>query len=382
MTFNPNHLASRRRVLQAAGAAAATVAAPGWVRAQTEGPIVVGQTASLTGPLAFPFVEMNKGIKAAFDEFNERGGVDGRRIEFVSLDDAGSPEKAAANAKQLIEQNKILSFFACGGTTSVLGLMPVAQQAKVPLISPATGIDALRVHNPLVIHTRTGYSTEIAKIAQHLSTTTQTKCAVVYNDNPFSKAGLAAFEAAAKRYNNTDWKPFVLGPSPDDIPKLVAEIAAWGPTSIMSLHVGGIGVAFYKALREKVPAAPYVLSIVGTKPLMDALGEAAKGTTVAQIVPNPENSTIAVVRAYQNAMKKAGVAPFSYSSLEGYVASRILFEGLRRAGRHVTRDKLVPAFETMRPYDLGGYEVSYGPRDHEGSNFVELTYYNGERFRR
>lgn len=373
---------SRRRLLQAAGAATAALAAPAWVRAQSDA-LLIGQTAALSGPLAYPFVEMNKGIKAAFDEVNERGGIDGRRIELRSLDDGGAPQKATENAKQLVGADKVFTFFACGGTTSVLGLMPVAMQAKVPLIAPATGFDALRAFNPLVIHARASYATEIAKMVQHLSTTGQTKCAVPYSDNPFGKATLAAFDAAAKRYGNTDWKPFLVGESAEDIPKIIDEIAAWQPNSLISLNVGANGVPFYRALRPRIAgAAPFTISFLGTKPLLDALGEAAKGIAVAQVVPNPESVVIPVVRAYQAAMKKAGFPNTGHSSLEGYISARLLIEGLRRAGRGATRERFIGAFHTMRPYDMGGFELNYGPKDHDGTSYVELTYYNGERFRR
>ncbi|MCM5680875.1 ABC transporter substrate-binding protein [Schlegelella sp. S2-27] len=376
------HRGSRRQLLKAAGAAAAACAAPTWVRAQSD-TLLIGQTAALSGPLAFPFVEMNKGIKAAFDEVNERGGVEGRRLELRSLDDGGVPQKATENAKQLVGADNVFTFFACGGTTSVLGMMPVAMQARVPLIAPATGFDALRAFNPLVIHARASYSTEIAKIVQHLGTTGQTKCAVAYSENPFGKATLAAFEAAAKQHKNTDWKAFLLGDSPEDIPKLVDEIAAWQPNSLTSFAVGASGIPFYRSLRPRIAgAAPFSISFLGTKPLLDALGEAAKGIAVAQVVPNPDSVVLPVVKAYQAAMKRSGFPTTGHSSLEGYVSARLLIEGLRRGGRGVTRERFIGAFHSMRPYDMGGFELAYGPKDHEGSNYVELTYYNGERFRR
>jgi branched-chain amino acid transport system substrate-binding protein len=94
----PPRLASRRLLLQAAVASTTALAAPRWLRAQSA-PWLIGQTAALSGPLAYPFVEMNKGIQAAFDEANERGGVDGRPLELRSLDDAGEPPRATENAR-------------------------------------------------------------------------------------------------------------------------------------------------------------------------------------------------------------------------------------------------------------------------------------------
>ena len=375
----PFALPTRRHLLQATAAAA--LGAPALVRAQSE-PWRIGQTAALTGPLAFPFVEMNKGIAAAFKEVNDRGGIDGRPVEFFSLDDGGAPEKAAENTVTLLKKNQVFSMFACGGTTSVMGALKVLGEARVPLIAPATGSDALRTFNPLVFHTRASYAQELAKIARQLSSTGFTKLAVGYFDNPFGKATLAAFEAAARATNNTQWKPFLVQETPEGIEKAVQEIVQFQPNALMSLAIGASGIPFYKALRQRIKAPAFSISFLGSRPLLAALGEAAAGITVAQVVPNPTNPAIPVVKAYQDAIKKLGGVDIGYSSLEGYVNARILIEALRRAGRSATREKFVEALHSMRPYDMGGFEVRYGPNDHEGTDFVELTYFNGERFRR
>lgn len=375
----PSALSTRRHVLQATAAAA--LGAPALVRAQSE-PWRIGQTAALTGPLAFPFVEMNKGIAAAFKEVNDRGGIDGRPVEFFSMDDGGAPEKAAENTLKLLQKDQVFSLFACGGTTSVMGALKVLGEAKVPLIAPATGSDALRPYNPLVFHTRASYAQELNKIVRQLGSTGFTKCAVAYFDNPFGKATLAAFEAAAREHNNTQWKPFLITETPEGIAKGIEEIVQWQPYSLISLAIGASGIPFYKGLRQRTKAPAFSISFLGSRPLMTALGEASIGITVAQVVPNPANPAIPVVRAYQNAIKKMGDIEIGYSSLEGYVNARILIEALRRAGRSATREKLAEAMHSMRPYDLGGFEVRYGPNDHSGTDFVELTYFNGERFRR
>ena len=196
------------------------------------------------------------------------------------------------------------------------------------------------------------------------------------------KATLAAFEAAAREHKNTDWKAFLIAETPEGVAKGIDEIVQWQPTAVISLAIGASGIPFYKGLRLRWKAPAFSISFLGSRPLLAALGEAATGITVAQVVPNPSNPSIPVVRAYQEAIKKLGGVEVGYSSLEGYVNARILLEALRRAGRNGTREKLVEAMHSMRPYDMGGFEGRYGPNDHSGTDFVELTYFNGERFRR
>ena len=380
MPSHPTSSLGRRRLLQGT-AALATLGPAAWAQAQAD-VWRVGQTAPLTGPLAFPYVEMNKGIAAAFKEVNSKGGIDGKRIEFFSLDDGGSPEKAAENTATLIKKDQVFTMFAVGSTPSTLGALKVLTEAKVPLIAPATGSDALRAHHPLVFHTRASYGQELFKIARQLKSTGFTKMAIPYFDNPFAKATLPAFEAAARATGNTDWKAFLVAETPEGVEKAVQEIAQFQPTSLLSMAAGAQGIPLFKALRERIKFQAFSISFFGTRPLLTALGEAAAGITVAQVVPNPSNPAIPVVKAYQDAIKKLGNVEIGYSSLEGYVSARILIEALRRAGKTATREKLMDALHTMRPYDLGGFEVRYGPNDHDGTDFVELTYFTGDRFRR
>ncbi len=364
-------LLDRRRLLQGT-AALATLGPSAWAHAQGDA-WRIGQTAALTGPLAFPFVEMNKGIAAAFKEVNDRGGIDGRPVEFFSLDDAGAPEKAAENTATLLKKDQVFTMFACGGTTSVMGALKVLAEAKVPLLAPATGSDALRPFNPLVFHTRASYAQELAKIARQLSSTGFTKMAVGYFDNPFGKATLAAFEAAARATNNTQWKPFLVQETPEGIEKAVQEIVQFQPNALMSLAIGASGIPFYKSLRQRIKAPAFSISFLGSRPLLAALGEAAAGITVAQVVPNPTNPAIPVVKAYQEAIKKLGNVDIGYSSFEGYVNARVLTEGLERAGRELTRGKLRAALASVRSHDMGGMTVDYSNgAPYVGSRFVDL----------
>jgi branched-chain amino acid transport system substrate-binding protein len=372
---------SRRRLLQAAPAAAAAIALPRWAHASLE-PVRIGRTAATTGPFSYPYLEMNKGIQAAFDEVNARGGIERRKLEMVGLNDEGNPAKAVENTKLLLERDKVFAFLGCGPTQTVMAMLPLLEESKVALVAPGTGLDALRgTYNPLTMYTRPTYGAEIGKIAQQLAIVAQNKCAVVYSDNAFGKSTLAAFEAAAKKVGNTEWKAFLLSDQPADIGKLVEQIAAWGPSSYLSASVAPHGVPFFKALRARIKAPAYTFSLLGSKPILDAVGDLSRGLVVTQVVPNPDSMTIGVVKDYQAALKKGSFGEPNYSSLEGYIAARVLVEGLKRNKGNGARERFAQAFQNLT-VDLGGFDVSFGPVDNTGSNFVELTHYTGDRFRR
>jgi ABC-type branched-subunit amino acid transport system substrate-binding protein len=129
--------------------------------------------------------------------------------------------------------------------------------------------------------------------------------------------------------------------------------------------------AFVKAMK-KIGQNPMLstLSPVGAEQMVQELGADARGIVVSQVVPYPWNNVVPVVRDYQKLSEKQ---QFSYYGLEGYIMARTLVEGLKRAGKDLTRDKLVSALESLSNTDIGGYRINYSPTARQASHFVELT---------
>ena len=117
----------------------------------------------------------------------------------------------------------------------------------------------------------------------------------------------------------------------------------------------------------------YNVSFVGSKALADALGEFGSGVAISQVVPFPWATSVPVVKEYHELAKKAGYGDYNFSAMEGFLTAKVMVEGLRRAGKNPTREGLVDALEQMHDVDLGGFYVSYSPKNHAGSRFVDLT---------
>jgi ABC-type branched-subunit amino acid transport system substrate-binding protein len=100
---------------------------------------------------------------------------------------------------------------------------------------------------------------------------------------------------------------------------------------------------------------------------------AGAGLGIVQVMPYPWNNAIAVVRDYQRAMTTINRTAYSYPAMEGFIAAKVFVEGLRKAGPNLTREKFIDAMETLRPFDVGGFTVSYSPTNHNGSTFTEQT---------
>ncbi len=130
--------------------------------------------------------------------------------------------------------------------------------------------------------------------------------------------------------------------------------------------------AFIRAARKAgYGGVFYNVSFVGTQALLDELGPEAMGVVVSQVMPYPFGGGIGVVGEYQAAATKAG-QKFNYTAMEGYIAAKVFSEGVRRMARP-TREGLVTALESMSNYNVGGFNVSFKPGKHVGSNFVELS---------
>ena len=117
----------------------------------------------------------------------------------------------------------------------------------------------------------------------------------------------------------------------------------------------------------------YNVSFVGSKALADALGGEGSGVAISQVVPFPWSTSVPVVKEYQILAKSAGFTDYNFSAMEGFLTAKVMVEALRRAGKNPTREGLVDALERMNDVDLGGFYVSYSPKNHAGSKFVDLT---------
>src|SRR6201987_3661702 len=163
--------------------------------------ITFGQAAVLEGPAAALGQGMGTGIQAAFDEINVRGGVHGRKLKLISRDDGYEPDRAIAETRKLINEDKVFALIGPVGTPTSAAAQPIATAAHVPFIGPFTGAGFLR--NPKlenVINLRGSYCAETeAWIKQLTEDLKIKKIAIFYQDDAFGRAGLDGVKAAMSK---------------------------------------------------------------------------------------------------------------------------------------------------------------------------------------
>jgi branched-chain amino acid transport system substrate-binding protein len=354
----------------------AALAASTWVCAQgvTDTEVVLGQSVPLSGPSEQLGKDMQQGAKLYFDHLNARGGVNGRKITLKTLDDGYEPPRAADNTRKLIDQQKVFALFGYVGTPTSQAALPIFTEAHVPFVGAFTGAELLRQpFNRYVFNIRASYFDETEAIVQHLTAMSIDKIAVFYQNDAYGQAGLAGVERAlAKRKLQVAGKATVERNSVD-VKTAVATMSKTPAQAIIMIGAYKSCAAFIKEMK-KAGATPtfWNVSFVGSKALAKELGAEGRGVQISQVMPFPWDNTIPVVKEYRKAVDEAKGEP-GWGTLEGYIAAKVTTEGLRRAGRNLTRDTFIKAMESMSDYDAGGFKVSFGPEDHNGSHFVDLT---------
>ncbi len=368
---------NRRRFSLTVGAAV-TLGGFGIARAQSEAPLVLGQSAPFTGPAAQLGIQFHQGAKLFLDQYNAQPGQ--RDVVIKNLDDGYEPDRCAANTRKLIEED-VFALFGYIGTPTSLAALPLAVKDKVPFIAPFTGAMSLREpFHKNVFHLRASYNDETALMVKHLTHLGLKKIAVFYQNDAYGKAGLDGVTLALSQQ---ELKPVALATverNSSDVAQAVKTLLAARPDAVVQVGAYKACAAFIREARKAGYGGNFInLAFVATQGLADELGKEAAGVMVTQVVPSPYNPANAITREFAEAVRKAGGgASANFSSMEGYLAAKVLTEGLRKAPGKATRDGLVAGLESIDRQQFGGFEVSFSPKNHVGSKFVELSMLTGD----
>ncbi len=346
----------------------------------TNDTIALGQSTALSGPLGDLGQEVLKGSKAYFDALNARGGINGRKIVLTSKDDAYDSKKTVENVEAFIAGGETFALFGTFGTPNNEALIPVALKAGMPVLMPYTGAPSIRKPELVgVFNLRASYADEAEKLIQHLTTIGFKKIGIAYQNNSFGKEVLTAATAALEQRQLKPVAAISVENNASDAAAAAAKLLAAQPDALVLGLAGKPTIEVIKSVNQSRKGLQmYALSVLATAGNLKALGNDGSGVAISQVVPFPSNAVMPLVRDYQQAMKAAGVNEFSHLSLEGYLNARVVAEGLRRAGRNLTRESLVNALQSINRMDMGGMEISFGKSAASASKFVELTVINSQ----
>jgi ABC-type branched-subunit amino acid transport system substrate-binding protein len=360
-----------RRFLLALALAASGVS---FAQGITDSQVLLGQSVPLSGASEQLGKDMQLGASLYFNQVNRQGGIHGRKIVLKTLDDGYEPARAAENTKKLVHEDKVFALFGYVGTPTSAAALPIFTEAKVPFIGPFTGAELLRDPvNPYVFNVRASYFDETEAIVQHLTAMSVNRIAVFYQNDAYGQAGLAGVERALKKRNLAVVAKGTVERNTVDVGKALQEIGKADPQAVVMIGAYRACAAYIRQSKaEGRNPTFWNVSFVGSKALAKELGTEGRGVQVSQVVPFPWDPAIPVVKEYRKLIDDANGEP-GFGTLEGYIAAKVMVEGLRRAGRNLSRESFMKAMESIQDYDVGGFKVSYGPGQRSGSKFVDLT---------
>jgi branched-chain amino acid transport system substrate-binding protein len=339
----------------------------------TNNSIVIGQSAGLSGGQAEYSKDIKTGIEAYFSAVNRAGGVNGRQIKLVSLDDQGKKDLVLSNTKKLIEEQKVFSLIGYTSGAGVEASLGYLLESKVPMLSPATGNMGIREKfNPYLFHTRAGYGDEMNKVIGDMANLSVKRFALAYLDD-VGPANLKSMENALAANKLTAVSVVGLNRNAEDFSTQIDKLMQSTPDYVVFISNGKPIVKIVQGMRKAGYKGQFITSSFSGSRVVTDLKENSRGLIMAQVLPQPKKDKIAFIQEFRKdlSLVAENMEP-NYTSLEGYIAARVAIEGLRKAGPNLTRSKYIEALEKIRDLDLGGYRISFSDKNHDGSRYVDM----------
>jgi branched-chain amino acid transport system substrate-binding protein len=345
---------------------------------ETAPPLLLGQSAVLSGPAQNLGLEMRAGLLAAFSLINDQGGIKGREVMLISRDDGYEPDKAVRNTRALINEDKVFALIGAVGTPTAKAVIPLINEEKIPFFGPFTGAEILRTpFQPYIINVRASYYQELEKLASFLVEGSKYKrIACFYQNDSYGYDGLRGIEIALAKRGMTLVSQGSYERNTVAVMGALQDIYEAKPEVVVMIGAYAACAEFIKLSKIKVGGKIKFcnISFVGTESLRQVLGGYGENVMVSQVVPYPHETDIELVREYKRAMGKyQHDSPISFISLEGFIGGKLFGAIAEGVEGELTREKFLSAMEEIGNFDLGGLVLRYGPKDHQGLDAVYLT---------
>jgi branched-chain amino acid transport system substrate-binding protein len=332
--------------------------------------IVLGQSVALTGPGSSLAVPFHQGAKLYFDRLNAAGGINGRKIDLVTLDDRGSAQLAQTNTRKLLDQG-VLSLFGYYGSPQVTATYPMIKDGEVLMFAPMAAADEFRgAMYGNVYSVRPGYAEEAAAITRHAETLGAKRLAILHGNDSESMAALDSANRTMSSLGANVVSTAAVGSG--SVANSVDKVLGAKPESILVIGDANAAAGAVRDLRAKAFRGPiYGFSNTGESLLAEELGTAGAGVVVVRVVPKSDTSKLAVVRELMADAHEAKLGKPNVYMLEGYLAARVYSEAIRRITRDPNRARLKKALDGLDDVNVGGFRVHF-TEERVASKLVEL----------
>jgi ABC-type branched-subunit amino acid transport system substrate-binding protein len=344
----------------------------------TDNSILIGSCSALDGPARVLGNQTVLGASAYLDAVNDEGGIFGRKVQLRAYDDGYDPEKAPACFSRMTKEGVFaLGFFV--GTPTAKVYVPLAQDEKIPVVGLFTGAQLL--YEPLkhyIINVRASYYDETREQVDRLWEQNIRKIGVIYQDDAFGKAVLDGVKLALQKHNSLPVGLGTFARNTLDVNEGMKTVLAAHPQAVVVVGPYAPVAAIVKTAHTENWRPQFLtVSFVGTEEFIKEAGPDAEGTIITQVIPPFDRTDLPTVALYRKYLEKYSPStPASFVSFEGFVDAMVVVEGLKRAGKDVTREKFISAIESIHDFNIGlgpRLVLSYSATDHKGFDSVYPT---------
>jgi ABC-type branched-subunit amino acid transport system substrate-binding protein len=318
------------------------------------------------------------GATAYLNMINDAGGVNGRKIVLRAYEDGYDATMAPLCFKRL-QQDGVFAASFLVGTPTAAKYVPLAETNRFPLVGLFTGAEL--IYSPLrhyVVNVRASYFDETRLQVDQLWAHGIRSIAIVYPNDAFGSAVLDGLKAALKSHASTPCATAFYPHNSQLVDAAIQTVRENHPEAVLLVGpYGSVAAMLRQAAEESWRPLFLSVSFVDTDDLIREAGSAAEGVITTQVMPPPSAADLPTVMLYRKQM--AGRFPnakLGYVSLEGFVDAVVLVEGLKRAGRNLSREKLISALESMHDLDLGlgsDLRLNLSANNHKGFRTVFPT---------
>lgn len=345
----------------------------------TESTILIGTSYNKSGPSSERSLEIKRGHELVFAKVNKSGGIHGRKIEVIALDDAYDPKRSIDNAQAMINKEKVFLLFGFFGAANSKAVLPLVQQAGIPFFAPTAAVEALFTPpKKCVFGLRPTYAQEVVPLIRYLLGKNLKEIAVFYQDDSVGQEALVGVQKTLAKSGIKLSISASHDRNSENVDGAVKTIMSKNPQAIVLSAVAKPAVAFIKKAR----AAGFTGQFVGATTLASAgfirdAGVDAEGVIISNGYPPGEGNAPLVLRMKddQKALGFQGTV-----HVEGYLSASVLVEILKRAGKDLTRDRFCTAVQDMSYFDAGGVKISFSPENHQGLQEPILSIVKGGKF--
>jgi branched-chain amino acid transport system substrate-binding protein len=354
--------------------------------AQPADPIKIGMSAPFSGRAERLGLDYRAGAQLAFNQLNQQGGVGGRPLKLISLDDGYEPLRTVANTRQLVLKDNVLALFGYMGTPTSNAVLPLLRREQIPFIAPFSGADLLRQpEDHFIYNFRASYAQEANAQINYLVDVRQfKKIALLIQADEFGASVERNFLEELKKRQIT---PLVISRfkrNTVDLADAVAALVAQQPDVVLTVGTYQVLIdAIQLGAAQNFNPLYSVVSFTGVSELSTLLNNQHR-VLASMVMPDPEHSKLALVDAYRQQLSAQSLskvaaqqkvlpakAQLSDIALEGFAAATVLVGALKQCAASITRSCVLQALPQQSLYD---FSLQYDTKRHQASQQIHLVW--------